>query len=244
MIRLIEPGDPRLGIAAGEGMILAAIQGLAKTAGPGVRREVWLVEDGGETPRGAVCRNEHGILATAAGEEAAAEAAAFLEMMGELPGTVDQGLAERLKGNWTRFPVLGYRGEAPEEVPLCVPSVMGLVECNIAAGAVARAAREELYAELHLRVRRGAAQVFLVPGEDGKPVAGGCTLLGRKCAVIGYLACLPGRQRRGYGSAALAAAVLGAMERGRTPVLACRNGLARFYERRGFGGMGEVWERG
>ena len=42
MISLVEPGDTRLGMAPGEPLLLAMVQGLAKTAGPGLRREVWL----------------------------------------------------------------------------------------------------------------------------------------------------------------------------------------------------------
>lgn len=244
MITLIGLDDPRLGEAKGEPLLLTFIQGLAKTAGPGLRRELWLVEDDRErVPAGAVCRTENGILATTAGEDAARETAAFLKMMGCVPATVDRGLAQLLPGEWERFPVLRYRGEMPEEAPLCDPSVMGLVDCNIAAGAVDPASREELYAELHLRVRRGVAQVFLVPGEDGTPAAGACALLGREGAVIGYLACLPGKRGQGYGSAVLSAAVREAMARGRTPLLACHEGLISFYAERGFSPAGEVYER-
>lgn len=225
-------------------MILAAIQGLAKTAGPGLRRELWLIEDGQEKrPMGAVCRSENGILATAAGEFPIRETAAFLEMMGRSPATVDSGLAKLLPGAWERFPTLRYQGETPEKALLRAPSVMELVDCNIAVGTVGRSAREELYAELHLRVRRGAAQVFLVAGEDGKPAAGACILLGRDHTVIGYLACPPGKQKRGYGSVALSAAVRGAIEEGRVPLLACEEGMVPFYTKRGFVPAGEVWER-
>ena len=37
MIALIDANDPRLAAAPGEPYVLAAIQGLAKTAGPGLR---------------------------------------------------------------------------------------------------------------------------------------------------------------------------------------------------------------
>ena len=120
---------------------------------------------------------------------------------------------------------------------------MELADCNIAAGAAPPAARDELYAELHLRVRRGAAQVCLVPGEDGGPAAGACFLLGRDCAVIGYLACPSEKRGRGYGAAALSAAVRGAMEQGKIPLLACGEELIPFYIGRGFVPAGEVYER-
>lgn len=247
MIALIEPSDPRLGEAAGEPLLLAFIQGLAKTAGPGLRRELWLaLEDDDrreKAPAGAVCRTEQGIFATAAGEDAARETADFLKLLGQSPATVDGGLARLLPGKWERLPVLRCAGEMPEEVPLCVPSVMELVDCNIAAGTAAPAARDELYAELHLRVRRGAAQVFLVPGEDGDPAAGACVLFGRNHAVIGYLACPPEKRRRGYGTEALFAAVRGAMEQRKIPILACRERMISFYTGRGFVPAGEVYER-
>lgn len=246
MISLVEPRDPRLASVPGEPLIAAAIQGLARTAGPGLRREFWLLLEGRDSPpAGAVCRTENGVLATAAGEAPARESAGFLAALsgpGRLTGTVDSRLAPLLPGGWRRFPTLARRGPLPEEVPLCAPSVMGLVDCNIAAGAVPRAAREDLYAELHLRVRREAAQVFLVPGRDGRPAAGSCTLLGSAYAVVGYLACVPRQRGQGYGTAALLAAVRGSMERGLVPVLACQEELVPFYARRGFAPVGEVWE--
>lgn len=247
MIALIPPEDPRLGEAAGEPLLLALIQGLAKTAGPGLRRELWLVTDQDprrEAPLGVVCRTEHGLLATTAGEgEAVREAADFLGLLGSLPATVDRGLAALLPGEWERLPVLRYQGEKPEAVPLRVPSAMELADHNVAAGTISPGAREELYAELHLRLRRGAARLYLVSGEDGGPAAGACLLLGREGAVIGYLACPPEKQRRGHGSAALSAAVRGAMEERKIPLLACREGLVPFYTGRGFVPAGEVWER-
>jgi len=248
MIALAEPRDPRLASAPGEPLIIAAIQGLARTAGPGLRRELWLVLEGpdsGSRPAGAVCRTENGVLATAIGESPAREAAEFLAMLGgqgRLTGTVDSRLARLLPGDWRRFPTLVYSGPLPEEVPLCPPSAMGLVDCNIAAGVVPKAAREELYAELHLRVRRGAARIFLVSDRNGKPAAGACTLLGEGYAVVGYLACVPRQRGRGYGAAALLAAVRGAMEQRLVPVLACREELVPFYTRRGFVLSGEIWE--
>lgn len=244
MIRLIGPGDPRLQEAAGHPLILAAIQALAKTVGPGLRRELWLVEDEAEgTASGAVYRTEGGVFATAAGEDAVRETAAFLAMMGRVPATADRALARLMPGNWARFPVLRYQGEAPEPIPLCPPSVMELVDRNIAAGTVEKSARDELYAELHLRVRRGAAQVLLAPGENREPAAGACILLGQSCAVIGYLACPPEKQRHGYGTAALFAAVRAAMEARKIPLLACEEGLVSFYAKRGFVPAGEVFER-
>lgn len=252
MMVQIGPEDPRLGEAAGNFLILAAIQGLAKTIGPGLRRELWLAAEDDrreKPPSGAVCRTENGILATVSGADAAdvadaaEEVAAFLGMMGRFPATVDAGLARLLPGDWQRFPVLRYDGRMPDEIPLCSPSVMALVDCSIAAGAVDRTAREELYAELHLRVRRDAAQILLVPGEDGKPAAGACILWGRDHAVIGYLACPPEKRRRGYGTAALSAAVRAAMERRRVPVLACGEELVSYYTRRVFSLAGEVYER-
>jgi len=248
MISAVEPRDPRLASAPGEPLIMAAIQGLAKTAGPGLRREFWLALEGpdsGSRPAGAVCRTENGVLATATGQEPARETAGFLAVLGgqgRLSGTVDGRLAALLPGDWRRFPALTYSGPLPEEVPLCPPSAMELVDCNVAAGTAPKAAREELYAELHLRARRGAAQIFLAPGRNGRPAAGACTLLGERYAVVGYLACVPGQRRRGHGSAALFAAVRGAMERGLVPVLACREKLVPFYVRRGFVLSGEVWE--
>lgn len=247
MIVKVGPDDLRLGDAAGSFLILAAIQGLAKTIGPGLRRELWLAAEdkhGEKAPLGAICRTENGILATVSGgEDAVREVASFLGMMGHFPATVDAGLAQLLPGDWRRFPVLRYDGGMPGEVPLCPLSVMALVDCNIAAGMVGPSAREELYAELHLRMRRGAAQLLLVPGEDGKPAAGACVLLGRDHAVIGYLACPPEKRRRGYGSAALSAAVRAAMGARRVPVLACGEELVPYYIRRGFSPAGEVYER-
>lgn len=242
MIALIDPGDPRLEAAVGNPLILAAIQALAKTVGPGLRRELWLVEED-QGVMGAVCRTESGLLATASGEAAAWETAAFLEMMGYFPATVDGELARLLSGDWQRFPVLRYEGRMPDEIRLCPPSAMALANCCVAAGIVEEALRDELYAELHLRMRRKAAQVFLVPGEDGAPAAGACVLLGEKYAVIGYLACLPEKRRQGYGTAALLAAVREAMGAQKIPLLACRKGLVDFYRRRGFSPVDEVWER-
>lgn len=233
MIALIEPGDPRLAAAPGEPLVLAAIQALARTAGPGLRRELWLALDEADRPAGAVCRTESGLWATAA-EEAAAEVALFFSALGELPGTVDSRLAPLLPGPWERFPALEYRGSLPEEVPLCAPSAMGLADCCAAAGAIPPEDRDALYAELHLRLRRGAAQLFLVPDEEGKPAAGCAALLGEESAVIGYLACKEKKQGRGYGSAALSAAVRAVLERGKRPLLACREELIPFYSERGF----------
>lgn len=247
MITFVGVGDPRLGNAAGEALILTAIQALARTAGTGMRREFWVVtEDSaprGSSPLGAVCRMENSVLATVAVEDAAQEAAAFLEMLGQLPATVDRRLVKFLPGEWERFPMLRYAGDFPEEEALCETSAMALVELGIAAGAVPPAARDELYAELHLRLRRGAAQIYLVPGKDGEPAAGACSLLGRTCAVIGYLACPPEKRGQGYGTAALLAAVRGAMKAGRVPVLACGEELVSFYIGRGFVRVGEVYER-
>lgn len=242
MIAQIEPGDPRLASAPGEPFLLASVRGLAKTVGPGLRREVWLALDEQSRPAGAVCRTEGGIWATATAA-AAEETAGFLAALGELPGVVDNRLAPFLPGEWRRFPVLEYQGPLPEEPTLCTPSAMALVDCNIAAGAVPPGDRDALYAELHLRVRRGAAQVVLVPDRAGRPAAGAANLLGDRHAVTGWLACRPERQGRGYGSAALGAAVWAAMERGKTPLLACREELAPFYAARGFVPAGEVWER-
>lgn len=243
MISLIDPGDPRLEETAGNPLILAVIQALAKTVGPGLRRELWLAEEADGAPSGAVCRTENGVFATATGEAAARETAAFLAMMGRVPATVEVALARLLPGAWTRFPVLRYQGEMPEPTTLCPPSVMGLVDCSIAAGMAEKAARDELYAELHLRVRRGAARVFLAPDETGETAAGACALLGSCRAVIGYLACLPEQRGRGYGTAALFAAVRGAMEAKKIPLLACEEGLVSFYTKRGFVLAGEVYER-
>ncbi len=243
MIALIDAGDPRLASAPGEPCVLAAIQGLAKTAGPGLRREFWLALDGDSRPAGAVCRTEGGVWATAMAP-AAQETAAFLSALGALPGTVDSVLAPLLPGEWRRCPVLEYRGPLPVGTPCCTPSAMALVECNISAGAIPPGDRDDLYAELHLRLRRGAAQVFLAPDGDGKTAAGAATLLGDRHAVIGWLACRREKQGQGYGTAALLAAVRGAMEQGKTPLLACREELAAFYIARGFFLAGEVWERG
>ena len=90
---------------------------------------------------------------------------------------------------------------------------------------------------------RGAGQVVLVPAGVGKAAAGAANLLGEGAAVIGFLACRRERQGRGYGTAALGAAVWAAMEGGKTPLLACREELAAFYTRRGFAVSGQVWER-
>jgi len=241
MIALADPGDPRLAAAPGDPLILAMIQALAKTAGPGLRREFWLALDGAGCPAGAVCRTESGVWATAL-EEAAAETAAFLQALGTLPGTADRRLAPLLPGGWEPFPVLEYRGPLPEKLPLAAPSAMGLADCNIAAGAVPPGVREELYAELHLRFRRGAARIVLVPDETGDPVAGAAAFLGAERAVVGYLACVPQKRGQGYGAAALAAIVREAMEQGYAPILACRKELVPFYARRGFATVGEVWE--
>lgn len=243
MIALIDAGDPRLASAPGEPCVLAAIQGLAKTAGPGLRREFWLALDGDSRPAGAVCRTEGGVWATATAP-AAQETAAFLSALGALPGTVDSVLGPFLPGDWRRCPVLEYRGALPVGTPCCTPSAMALVECNISAGAIPPGDRDALYAELHLRLRRGAAQVFLAPDGDGKPAAGAATLLGEGHAVIGWLACRREKQGRGHGTAALLAAVRGAMEQRKIPLLACREELAAFYIARGFFLAGEVWERG
>ncbi len=242
MISLVEPGDTRLGMAPGEPLLLAMVQGLAKTAGPGLRREVWLVLDEESRPAGAVCRTEGGLWATAAGS-AAAETAAFLAIWGGSSATVDGGLAPLLPGSWQRRPVLEYRGPQPEETPLCPPSAMGLADCCVAAGLAAPWERDALYAELHLRLRRGAARLFLVPDERGNPAAGAANLLGERHAVIGCLACPPEKRGRGYGTAALRAAVRAAMEGGLAPLLACKEELLPFYTLRGFIPTGEVWER-
>lgn len=251
MIALIDPGDPRLGEAEGEPLILAAIQGIAKTAGPGLARAFWMVtEDVSDRdprelpPLGVVCLIQGSVLATVAGDAAAREIAGFLEMMGHLPATVDGHLARLLPGALHRRSVLRYAGGPPKEVPTCAPSVMALVDLGIAAGTLPPALREAAYAEQHLRLRRGVVKVFLVPGEDGKPAAGACILLGRGCAVIGDLACLPEKRGRGYGAAALSAAVRGAVEMGKIPLLACQKGMVSFYTGRGFHETGEVWERG
>lgn len=242
MISLVEPGDTQLGMAPGEPLLLAMVQGLAKTAGPGLRREVWLVLDEESRPAGAVCRTEGGLWATAAGS-AAAETAAFLAILGGSSATVDGGLVPLLPGSWQRRPVLEYRGPQPEETPLCPPSAMGLADCCVAAGLAAPWERDALYAELHLRLRRGAARLFLVPDERGNPAAGAANLLGERHAVIGCLACPPEKRGRGYGTAALRAAVRAAMEGGLAPLLACKEELLPFYTLRGFIPTGEVWER-
>lgn len=243
MIRRADPADPRLARAPGEPLVLAAVQALAKTAGPGLRREFWLAEDEAGAPLGAFCRTEGGLWATAAGETAP-EAAAFLALFGALPATVDGGLAPLLPGRWERRPVLEYRGTQPAEPILCPPSCMGLADCCVSAGLAPPEARDDLYAELHLRIRRGAAQVVLVPDQRGGAAAGAANLLGEGRAVIGFLCCRRERQGRGYGTAALAAAVWAALERGRTPLLACREALLPFYTSRGFVPTGEIWERG
>ncbi len=126
MISLVEPGDTRLGMAPGEPLLLAMVQGLAKPAGPGLRREVWLVLDEESRPAGAVCRTEGGLWATAAGS-ATAETAAFLAVLGGSSAMVDGGLVPLLPGSWQRRPVLEYRGPQPEETLLCPPSAMGLL---------------------------------------------------------------------------------------------------------------------
>lgn len=239
---MVEPGDTQLGMAPGEPLLLAMVQGLAKTAGPGLRREVWLVLDEESRPAGAVCRTEGGLWATAAGS-AAAETAAFLAVLGGSSATVDGGLVPLLPGSWQRRPVLEYRGPQPEETPLCPPSAMGLADCCVAAGLAAPWERDALYAELHLRLRRGAARLFLVPDERGNPAAGAANLLGERHAVIGCLACPPEKRGRGYGTAALRAAVRAAMEGGLAPLLACKEELLPFYTLRGFIPIGEVWER-
>ena len=242
MIALADPADPRLKTAPGEPLLRAVIQGLARTVGPGLRREVWLALDDEGRPAGAVCRTEGGLWATAA-EAAAAETAGFLAALGGLPGTVDGGLSPLLPGLWERSSVLEYQGTTPEETPLCIPSAMALADCNAAAGAISPWDRDALYAELHLRIRRGAAQVVLIPDEAGAPAAGAATLLGEEAGVIGCLACRREKQGRGYGSAALAAAVRCLLERGKRPLLACREELLPFYTVRGFVPIGEVWER-
>ena len=85
--------------------------------------------------------------------------------------------------------------------------------------------------------------MVLVPDGEGKAAAGAANLLGEGAAVIGFLACRRERQGRGYGTAALQAAVWAAMEGGKTPLLAGREELAAFYTRRGFAVSGQVWER-
>lgn len=242
MIQQIHPADPRLKTCPGQPLLLATIQGLARTAGPGLRREVWLVLSPSGEPAGAVCRTESGLWATA-DRAAAPETAAFLAALGDLPGLVDETLAPLLPGAWEPRQVLAYQGPPPEEPILCVPSCMGLADCNVAAGAVRGSDRDDLYAELHLRVRRGAAQVVLVPGEGGEPAAGAASLLGEKGAVIGFLACRREEQGRGHGTAALLAAVRAALERGKRPLLACREELVPFYTTRGFVPAGAVWEK-
>lgn len=243
MICQIAPNDPRLKGCPGQPLLLAMIQGLAKTAGPGLRREVWLALAPEGAPAGAVCRTETGLWATAS-EAAALETAAFLAALGDLPGMVDETLARLLPGEWKPRRVLKYQGPPPEEPVLCVPSCMALADCNVLAGAVPLEDRDSLYAELHLRVRRGAAQVVLVPDDRGEPAAGAASFLGETEAVIGFLACRRDRQGRGYGTAALMAAVWASLEQGKRPLLACREGLVPFYTSRGFGPAGAVWERG
>ena len=92
-------------------------------------------------------------------------------------------------------------------------------------------------------IDRFGQEVSLVPDGEGKAAAGAANLLGEGAAVIGFLACRRERQGRGYGTAALGAAVWAAMEGGKTPLLACREELAAFYTRRGFAVSGQVWER-
>lgn len=243
MIALVSPKDPRLKTAPGEPLLLGMIQGLAKTAGPGLSREVWLDLSPEGTPAGAICRTEAGLWATAGEAADLSEAAAFLAALGDLPGMADKRLAPLLPGRWEHRQVLEYRGPQPEEPVLCVPSCMALADCNAAAGAIPQQDRDALYAELHLRIRRGAAQVVLVPDETGEPAAGGANLLGEESAVIGYLACRRDKQGRGYGTAALRAAVWAAMEQRKLPLLACRKELTAFYTARGFLPAGEVWEK-
>ena len=242
MIQQIHPADPRLKTCPGQPLLLAAIQGLARTAGPGLRREVWLALSPSGEPAGAVCRTESGLWATAS-QAAAPEAAAFLAALGDLPGLADGALAPLLPGAREPRRVLAYQGPPPEEPILRVPSCMDLADCNVAAGAVQGSDRDDLYAELHLRVRRGAAQVVLVPDDRGQPAAGAANLLGEKCAVIGFLACRREKQGQGYGTAALLAAVWAALEQGKRPLLACREELVPFYAARGFVPAGAVWER-
>lgn len=243
MIARVEAADPRLAEAPGEPLLLAMVQGLAKTAGPGLRREIWLLLGEGSAPAGAICRTEGGIWATAA-ESSAPEAAALLALFGELPGLVDQSLAALLPGAWRRRVVLTYRGSSPGEPALCLPSCMGLADCCVSAGLALPEDRDSLYAELHLRVRRGVGQVVLVPDQGGRPVAGAANLLGARHAVVGYLCCRREAQGRGHGTAALGAAVWAALEQDKLPLLACREGLAAFYQIRGFIPVGAVWERG
>lgn len=243
MIRQIHPADPRLKGCPGQPLLGAMIQGLAKTAGPGLRREVWLALSPNDEPAGAVCRTETGLWATAS-EAAAPETAAFLAALGDLPGMVDETLARLLPGEWKPRRVLKYQGPPPEEPVLCVPSCMALADCNVLAGAVPPEDRDSLYAELHLRIRRGVSQVVLVSDHRGQSAAGAANLLGEEGAVIGFLACRRDRQGRGYGTAALMAAVWASLEQGKRPLLACREGLVPFYTARGFVPAGTVWERG
>ena len=242
MIRWAEPGDPRLAQVPGDPLLAAVIEAEARAGGGGAPGEFWLALEEGGQPAGGICRVGGLVWATVSREEAAGEAADFLRALGWRWLETDSLLAPLLPGRPRRYPEMAYRGPLPEEIPLCPPSVMEAVRCNVAAGALAPALLEERYAHLHLLARRGAARVFLVPGPEGAPAAAAAiSHLGSRRGVIGYLAALPERRGRGCGSAALGAAVRGCLEAGREPVLACREELAPFYRARGFEKAGEIW---
>ena len=242
MIRLIPHDHPALAQVPGDPLLAAVVEAEALAGGGGAPGEFWLIlgEDG--KAGGAVCRVGGLVRATLCRGELAPEAAAFLEGLGWCWLETDGFLAPLLSGVSHRYLRMEYTGTVPASQLLCPPSVMETVRCNVAAGALPPEALEERYTHLHLLSRRGAAQVFLVPGKDGAPAAASAlSHIGAVRGVIGYLAALPHKRGQGYGTAALQAAVKACLELERTPVLACREELEPFYQARGFFRTGEIW---
>ena len=139
MIRWAEPGDPRLARVPGDPLLAAVIEAEARAGGGGAPGEFWLALEEGGQPAGGICRVGGLVWATVSREEAAGEAADFLRALGWRWLETDSLLAPLLPGRPRRYPEMAYRGPLPEETPLCPPSVMEAVRCNVAAGALAPA---------------------------------------------------------------------------------------------------------
>ncbi len=252
MIRLAEPFCSALGGTGGSPLIAAQIQAQAASAGGGILREFWVGEDEAGV-HSWLCRSGDSLWATAHPGPAAREAAAFLELLGGSLLQVDDAIIEVLgPARGMRRPVLAWH---PEDAP--EPEVLSGLRLQIAPPGDASLARammdlhadagevppgdrwDNLYAELHLRCRRGAAAGAVL--WDGEKAAACAALgsMGTGDAVVSHVCTLPSYRRRGLASQAVRALCRLAEGMGRRPVLCCREELLPLYAGVGFAPTGQ-----